>query len=193
VHLYLVRHGEADGDGADSALTDVGRRQASLLGARLAGVHFAAVRHSPLTRAAQTARVLGEHLPRVPLVADEMVGDYVPFVPPHLPPVWDTYFEGFSPDELAQGASAATAAIARHTHPHAAPELIVTHSFLIAWFVRHALDAPPARWLGLNSGNCGLTVIRYVEGRPPSLVLFNDMGHLPPDMQWTGFPPHLRP
>jgi serine/threonine-protein phosphatase PGAM5 len=68
-------------------------------------------------------------------------------------------------------------------------ELIVTHNFLIAWFVRHALDAPPERWVGLNQGNCALTVILYRSGRPPSLMAFNDMGHLPSRLRWTGFPP----
>ncbi|MEK8109093.1 hypothetical protein NKG94_38720 [Micromonospora sp. M12] len=34
-------------------------------------------------------------------------------------------------------------------------ELVVTHTFLIGWLVRHALDAPERRWLGLNSHNAG--------------------------------------
>lgn len=43
----------------------------------------------------------------------------------------------------------------------------------IAWLVRHALDAPPARWLGLKSATTGLTVIEYRNGLPPTLVMFN--------------------
>ncbi|MFG3699729.1 histidine phosphatase family protein [Micromonospora sp. NPDC047620] len=42
--------------------------------------------------------------------------------------------------------------------------MVVTHTFLIAWFVRHALDAPERRWLGFNAHNGGLTVIRYRSG-----------------------------
>ncbi|WP_211240159.1 histidine phosphatase family protein, partial [Promicromonospora kroppenstedtii] len=72
-------------------------------------------------------------------------------------------------------------------------EVLVTHAFQVAWLVRHALDAPPARWLGLNSGNAALTVIEYRDGLPPTVVLFNDMGHLPGDLRWTGFPPSARP
>ncbi len=71
--------------------------------------------------------------------------------------------------------------------------MLVTHAFQVAWLVRHALDAPPARWLGLNSGNAALTVIEYRDGLPPTVVLFNDMGHLPGDLRWTGFPPSARP
>lgn len=43
--LYLVRHGESDDAGE---LTDLGRRQADLLGVRLRAVPFAAIHHSPL-------------------------------------------------------------------------------------------------------------------------------------------------
>jgi probable phosphoglycerate mutase len=55
------------------------------------------------------------------------------------------------------------------------------------------MDAPAARWLGLNSGNTALTVIEYRDGLPPTVVLFNDMGHLPQDLRWTGFPPSALP
>ena len=70
-------------------------------------------------------------------------------------------------------------------------ELIVTHNFLIGWFIRHALDAPDWRWIGLNQQNCALTVILYQPGLPPSLVTFNDAAHLPDQLRWTGFPARL--
>jgi probable phosphoglycerate mutase len=97
-------------------------------------------------------------------------------------------------DEYAEGAKLAAAAIEQHAHPAAADchELIVTHSFLVAWFVRHALDAPDWRWLGLNAANCALTVILYRAARPATLISFNDMSHLPPELRWTGFPPELQ-
>ncbi|WP_308054110.1 hypothetical protein [Cellulomonas xiejunii] len=63
----------------------------------------------------------------------------------------------------------------------------MTHAYPIAWLVRHALDAPEARWLGLESANAALTAIEYRPGVPPTLVLYNDMGHLPADLRWTGF------
>jgi hypothetical protein len=30
------------------------------------------------------------------------------------------------------------------------------------------------------------------HGRPGSLVSYNDMGHLPPPLRWTGFPADLQ-
>jgi probable phosphoglycerate mutase len=65
-YIYLVRHGatERSVDGrhtgrADIPLTDEGRRQAELLGRRLAGRRFAVVLGSPLKRALETAQLAG--------------------------------------------------------------------------------------------------------------------------------------
>lgn len=193
-HLYLARHGAADPFGA---LTDDGRRQAGLLGARLARVRVDAVRHSPLPRAADSARELARHLPGVPVVpADELI-DHVPYVPgaAETPPSWAGFFDGYDEAEAAAGHRTARALVARFA---AAPdedthELLVTHAYPIAWLVRHALDAPPARWLGLDSANTGLTLIEYRTGLPPALVFFNDLGHLPDELRWTGFRGVARP
>ena len=72
-------------------------------------------------------------------------------------------------------------------------EVLVTHTYPIAWLVRHALDAPPSRWLGLNSANTALTLIEYRTALPATIVMFNDQSHLPPDLRWTGFPSTARP
>lgn len=193
-HLYLARHGAADAFGE---LTDVGRTQAGLLGERLAGLPVGAVWHSPLPRAAASARVIGTHLPDVPVAEAAELVDHVPFVPSGagLPPAWAGFFDGFDDAERAPGERLAAALVERfaRTADVETHEVLVTHAFQVAWLVRHALDAPPARWLGLNSGNAALTVIEYRDGLPPTVVLFNDMGHLPGDLRWTGFPPSARP
>ena len=123
-----------------------------------------------------------------------MVGDYVPFVPDPVPAEFGWIFADLSATDLAEGPRLAASALARFARPAETEthELVITHAFLIAWFVRAALDAPPERWLGLNQCNAALTVIRYSNNRPPALMLFNDMAHLPPELRWTGFPPHLR-
>lgn len=193
-HLYLARHGAADAFGE---LTDVGHRQADLLGERLAGLSVDAVWHSPLPRAAASAQVIGERLPDVPVAEAAELVDHVPFVPPaaDLPQAWAGFFDGYDDAERAPGERLAAALVERFAKPAATEthEVLVTHAFQVAWLVRHALDAPPARWLGLNSGNTALTVIEYRDGLPPTVVLFNDMGHLPQELRWTGFPPSARP
>lgn len=193
-HLYLARHGAADAFGE---LTEIGHRQAGLLGERLAGLPVDAVWHSPLPRAAASARVIGEHLPGVPVAEAAELVDHVPYIPAaaDLPPAWTGFFDGFDDAERAPGERLAAALVDRFAKPAESEthEVLVTHAFQVAWLLRHALDAPPARWLGLNSGNTALTVIEYRDSLPPTVVLFNDMGHLPQDLRWTGFPPSARP
>ncbi|MFC4013251.1 histidine phosphatase family protein [Nonomuraea purpurea] len=200
-HLYLARHGAADAFGT---LTDIGRRQVGLLGERLAGVPVDAVWHSPLPRAVASAHELARRLPDVPVTEAAELIDHVPYVPgaAEMPPSWAGFFDGYDAAEAASGQKQAEALVARFakvpdttadgTRPDTR-EVLVTHSYPIAWLVRHALDAPPVRWLGLNSANTALTVIEYRDGLPPTIVMFNDMSHLPPDLRWTGFPVGTRP
>ncbi|MGK5632708.1 histidine phosphatase family protein [Streptomyces sp. URMC 123] len=199
-HLYLARHGEASPDG--DALTDNGRRQARLLGERLRGVPLSAIHHGPLPRTRETARLVGEQLDGVPLFPSEPAGDYVPYVPARAELPTESadrllrFVEAQPLSEREHGPALARAAEERFTGPVPGEttrhELVITHNFLIGWLVRAAYDAPPWRWLGINHANAALTVIRYAPGRPPSVLFFNDMAHLPENLRWTGFPPETR-
>jgi probable phosphoglycerate mutase len=61
--------------------------------------------------------------------------------------------------------------------PH--PTVLVTHAFVIGWFVRSSIEAPAHRWMELFPDQASLTTIRFHDdGRPPALVRFNDTGHL---------------
>jgi probable phosphoglycerate mutase len=219
--LYLVRHGEAAEGGG---LSDAGEEQARRTGERLKNLPVDRIHHSPLPRAAQTARLISAWLPGVPVAESAIVGDYIPagLDPAGLPPSHARLVSSYTVTERNEGAALAAAAVARFAGPPGenpgqgaergqvlgepgnepagaveAPaadvhELIVTHNFLIGWFVRHALQAPDSRWIGLNQQNCALTVILYRPGLPPSLVSFNDAAHLPDQLRWTGFPAQLR-
>ncbi len=195
-HLYLARHGAADAFGT---LTETGRRQAQLLGRRLARRPVDVVWHSPLPRAAASARQVADHLPGVPVIEAPELVDHVPYVPrsDETPPSWIGFFDGFTRTGAAAGQRTAQTLVARFGGPaptttSRAPEdtheLLITHSYPIAWLIRHALDTPPHRWLGLESANAALTLIEHRSGLPATLVLFNDMSHLPADLRWTGFP-----
>ncbi|MEU8258711.1 histidine phosphatase family protein [Micromonospora inaquosa] len=205
--LYLARHAEQDlselnGPDAgepDTGLSERGRQQATLLGERLRTRRFAAVHHGPLRRAAQTAELIAKSLPEVPVYETELAGDHLPHDtdPAGLPPAYAEFLSQFSAAERVDGPRVTAEAVRRFAGPVGAGpaggepvrELLVTHSFLIAWLVRHALDAPEWRWLGLNSHNAGLTVIRYSAGGPPNLIAVNDVAHLPPVLRGTGLPP----
>lgn len=199
-HLYLTRHAEPDDDGR---LTERGVQQAVLLGRRLSSVRFASVQHGPSTRATETARLVSRQLgSQVPVTELEAAGDYVPHVPSagevdpeHRAGVM-AFLAGVSSEEAARGAEFAAEAIRLLTATEQADNdshhLVVTHAFTIGWLVRHACAAPPWRWLGLDTGHAALTVLRYFTDRPPTVVVFNDMSHLPAELRWTGFPAHMR-
>lgn len=197
-HLYLARHGAADTFGE---LTDTGRRQANLLGERLAVIPVEAVWHSPLPRAAASAHEVARHLPNATVTEAAELIDHVPYVPSsaETPPSWVGFFDGYDEAEAAAGHRTAQALSTRFAAPpdpsqgEDTHEVLITHDYPIAWLVRHALDAPPVRWLGLNSANTALTVIAYRASQPPTMVMFNDMTHLPADLRWTGFPDATRP
>ena len=180
--LYLVRHGEQEpsGDGLSAA----GREQAERLGRRLRGTPFSRIHHSPLPRAAQTADILAGHLPDVPRHVCDLVVDRTPVPGPEhdalYPPEYRAWLDRVPAAERDPDAAHLETAIARLGEVTAEDrhELLVTHNFVIGWFVRHVLDAPVWRWIELDHANCGLTVLRFETGPPPTLVAFNDTGHL---------------
>ncbi|MFY1690868.1 histidine phosphatase family protein [Plantactinospora sp. WMMB782] len=196
-HLYLARHGAADAFGE---LKGSGRRQAALLGERLAGLPIDNIWHSPLPRAAASAHELARYLPGVPVAEAAELVDHVPYVPgvAEMPRSWAGFFDGYDEAEAAAGSRVAAALVdrfARVPEPGRPDsyEVLVTHAYPIAWLVRDALQAPPIRWLSLDSANTGLTMIEYRTGLAPTLVMFNDMSHLPTDLRWTGVRADARP
>jgi probable phosphoglycerate mutase len=198
-YLYLARHGEASPD--ETKLTDNGRRQAVLLGERLRRSPLTAVHHGPLPRAEQTAQLVCDQLDGVPLRRTELAGDYIPYLPRREELPRDSadamlgHLDQFPAEERERGPGLAQEALIQFAGPvdgdEPRHELIVTHNFLIGWLVRASLDSPKWRWMGLNHANAALTVIRYAPGRPASVLFYNDMGHLPTELRWTGFPPEL--
>jgi serine/threonine-protein phosphatase PGAM5 len=195
--LYLVRHAEQEhtpDEDPSVGISARGGRQARLLGQRLAGVPFDGIHHSPVTRAAETARLVAESLPGVPVHSSALLADRTPFpsaeqeaaYPARALP-WLATVPVEERDEDGAQISTAMHHFARSGDDGTAPgseprqrhHLLVTHAFVIGGMVREALDAPAWRWLGLNAFNCGLTVIRCQPDREPTLISFNDVGHLP--------------
>lgn len=182
--LYLVRHGHAAGHTPGSGLSAAGRAQAERLGHRLRDVPFTQLHHSPLQRAAETAGIVAAHLPGVPVHACDLVADRTP-VPspgrePDYPQRYLPWLDQVPAAERDPDATALQAALTRLGAVGAEDrtDLLVTHNFVIGWFVRHVMDAPTWRWLGLNQDNCALTIVTWETDRPPALVTFNDTGHL---------------
>jgi serine/threonine-protein phosphatase PGAM5 len=197
--LYLARHGESEAAQAanteDGELTEIGRQQSKLLGKRLRGLTFAAIHHSPWTRAVQTAEIVAEHLPGVPLHPSDLLQECIPAVPDRqrLTPSQAEFFDHLPKHWVAAGPAQAAAAIQAYAGPVTEDrrELIISHGNLINWFVAQALDAPDQAWLRMLDYSCALTVIMYFPDRT-RLVSYNDMGHLPPSMRGTDYPLEAR-
>ncbi|MBN9178306.1 MAG: histidine phosphatase family protein [Microbacterium sp.] len=194
-YLYLVRHGEhldAEHGLEDGPLSPRGRRQAELIADRLSGVPLDAVWHSPLERAAETARAVAQRLPSVEPEPSALLFDCIPSGPgADMPPAYDGFFGSITEADIeagsAQMADAVGEFLVRKPGSH---ELLITHNFVIAWFVREVLDAPDWRWMTINQANCGLTVLAQRPGRPWTLALHNDLAHLPVELR-TGLPEAL--
>ena len=191
--IYLVRHGEqqdAEYGLPDGPLSPRGRRQAEAIAERLSGVPFTSAWHSPLERASETARIMKGRMPALDIRPSALLFDcYASGPTPDMPRAFESFFGGVTEEEIEAGQAQMADATAEFLSPSTGDrhDLLITHNFVIGWFVREVLDAPNWRWLGLNQANCGLTIIRVRTAKPPVLVTHNDLSHLPIELR-TGMP-----
>ena len=191
--LYLVRHGEqldAEHGVDDGKLSARGVRQAQAIAQRLSGVHFDHAWTSPLTRAVETASIMQERLPAIEFEKSALLLDCIPSGKTAETPVgFHRFLESVRPEEAEAGAAQMQDAGEQWLRPSRGDvnELLVTHNFVIGWFVREVMQSPEWQWMSLNQANCGLTIIRRRTGKPPQLVVHNDLGHLPAEDR-TGMP-----
>ncbi|MBI5161016.1 MAG: histidine phosphatase family protein [Micrococcales bacterium] len=192
-YLYLVRHGEqqdAEHGLPDGPLSPRGVRQARAVAERLSGVPFHAVWTSPLKRALETARIMAERMPALEAQPSMLLMDCIPTGPtPEMPHGYAPFFGGVTEDEIAAGEAQMADALEEWLTPSRGDshELLITHNFVIAWFVRAALGAETWRWMTVNQANCGLSIVRVRSAKGPVLITHNDLGHLPPELR-TGLP-----
>ena len=83
--LYLVRHAEQEQTPDEDPTVGIsprGRQQARLLGQRLKDVPFDGIHHSPALRAEETAQLVAESLPGIPVHASALLSDRTPMPSP---------------------------------------------------------------------------------------------------------------
>lgn len=191
--LYLVRHGEqqdAEHGLPDGPLSARGKRQAKLIADRLSGVPFTGAWHSPLQRAEDTAAMITKNLPSLRSTPSALLFDCIPSGPtPDMPAAFQPFFGSVSEAQIDAGQAQMTDAIAEWMTPSIEDRhsLLITHNFVIGWFVREVFEAPTWKWMGTTQANCGLTIIRVRSVKSPELVTHNDLGHLPVELR-TGLP-----
>jgi broad specificity phosphatase PhoE len=152
-NAWLVRHGETEWarDGrhtgrTDVPLTEVGKRQAQAVRAKLAGHRFALVLSSPLSRALETARLagFGEVVEVEPDLAEWDYGEYegltTPQIREHVPgwTIWNYGAPGGeTPEQVAARCDRLVARIR------------AAHGDVLLFGHAHLLRALTARWIEL--------------------------------------------
>lgn len=189
-YLYLVRHGwyERDDhvdDRAGNGLDALGREQARLLGSRLRAlpVRPDAIVSSDFLRAKDTAAILGRSL-GMPVAIDTLIHECSP------PSEGNAASTSHPAEEVARcesNLSAAWEEYARPTPDADRRDVLVCHGNVIRYLVSRALGMDAKRWPVMEIANASLTVIAVRPDGTTRLVMFSDVGHLPPAKQtWTG-------
>ncbi len=184
--VYLIRHG--DYDHTDERDPDVGRAlvplgvaQARMVAARLRGmpVEFSSLHSSTMTRAAQTARVIGDEFPGLLVETSRVLRECTP----------RTRRQDVMREERPEDLEACREQLERAFSMYLKPspemdrnDIVVCHGNVIRYFVTKALDVDTEAWLGMSIGNCSLTVISISADGSMKLLSFSDTGHLPPNL-----------
>ncbi|XP_047523233.1 serine/threonine-protein phosphatase Pgam5, mitochondrial isoform X3 [Pieris napi] len=182
-HLFLIRHGQYHVDGntdKERILTELGRQQAELTGKRLAelDIKWDLLVRSTMTRAQETAKIIGKHLPSDIEIKDcQLLEEGAP-IPPE-PPVGHWRPE---PKDSAR----IEAAFRKYFH-RASPEqtqdtytLLVCHANVIRFFVCKALQFPPEGWLRISLSHASITWVSILPNGNVVLRSLSDTGHMEP-------------
>jgi broad specificity phosphatase PhoE len=197
--LLLARHGETDWNRAnrvqghtDIPLNDEGRKQAARLAARMRTFGIRALHASDLSRAAETARIVGDAIALAPVLSPKWREIGLGALEGHDGKETHRDFGEMvsaaagRADPLAPGAEAFATFSARIVEgyeriarEHAGQTvLVVSHGGTLKTLIAHLLGLPPTRIDRLSlRANAGLSVIDFRHGRP-QLALLNDARHL---------------
>lgn len=192
--IYLVRHGQQDkplpdSNGYGGWLTPLGRRQAKLTGKRLAQLPIDAIHYSTLHRAAETAAIISDYLPNVPMTPSKLLWECLP---PVSPQARRKFFSHLSDAYIKKDNKQAQRAFEKFFKPvrgsKVRREVIVCHGNIIRYFMTCVLRVAPQVWHHADIRNCGITEV-VLEPEPKlrghiMLASHGDVGHLPPTM-WT--------
>jgi serine/threonine-protein phosphatase PGAM5 len=184
--VYLIRHGEYNHE--DERDPDVGRglvplgvAQARMVGSRLRAlpVEMTSLHSSTMTRARETALVIGEEFPDLELQTSRLLRECTP----------STWREDVMADEDPADVKACTKQLEEAFPVYLAPspdadrhDIIVCHGNVIRYFVTKVLRVDTEAWLGMSIGNCSLTVVTIEADGSMKLLSYSDVGHIPPNL-----------
>jgi broad specificity phosphatase PhoE len=187
VTVFLVRHGETEWSRTgrhtgrtDVPLDDEGRAQAAAVGPRLAGIAWAAVWSSPLSRARDTCRLAGLS----PLLDDDLLewdyGEYEGWTTESIVaerPGWSMWVDGYPGGEDAAAVGARVDRVIDRCRAIDGPVALFAHG--------HVLRVLGARWIGLSPDRGGALSLSTAavcqlgaEHGNPVIDGWNDTSHL---------------
>jgi serine/threonine-protein phosphatase PGAM5 len=186
--IYLIRHGEyapQDDNIPDSenVLTPLGVAQARLVSARLTSMNikFTSMTSSTMTRAKQTAMIINKDFPELKLKQNELICECTP-------PTWRTdVMAGVDTSHREECVKNLEKAFKEFFIPspdeYDRNDIIVCHGNVIRYFVTKVLRVDTMAWLQMTISNCSLTIVRVMPNGMMKLISFNDVGHIPPNLQ----------
>jgi serine/threonine-protein phosphatase PGAM5 len=180
--IVLVRHGHYIADPQDShpgpGLSPLGIAQAKLAGARLAGMpQFDAIVASPMTRAAETAKVIAGDL-SLPIETVPALAECTPHTRR------SEIIADETPEKLAACAAQLDTVFRTRFVPAAGSprrELLVAHGNVIRYLVTRALGVDTSAWLEMSVAHASMTTILVEPDGRFKVIAVGDSGHMPPN------------
>lgn len=180
--VTLIRHGETEWTVArrhtgrtDVPLTEAGRQQAKLLGARLAGRSFDLVLTSPLSRAAETCQLAG--LGDAAVARDELMewdyGAYDGRTSAEIRqdrPGWLLWTDGVPDGETAEQVAARVDRVIIEIQAMSGAVAVFAHGHLLRVFGARWVDQGPAFGGHLMLGTAALCELGWEHGVPAITV-----------------------
>jgi broad specificity phosphatase PhoE len=194
--LYLARHGQSLSNAVrrfqgaqDIPLSDLGRRQAAALAARLRLRTLAHVYASPLVRAHETAEIVARELGVPVTLVDDLrelcLGEWEGRTVDEIRALPGDPYNCWVRDPLAgcppggeplpvvqERVMRAVEAIAQ-AHPDGEDVLVVCHGGVISAYLAHCLGLPLSSIWRVSLSNASVTAVA-----PPRVLSVNDVGHL---------------
>ena len=134
-----------------------------------------------MTRARQTAMVINKDFPELKLKQDELICECTP-------PSWrKDVMAGVDTTERDKCVENLEKAFKKYFIPspdsNGSNDIIVCHGNVIRYFVTKVLKVDTMSWLQMSIANCSLTIVRIKPDGSMKLVSFNDVGHIPLNLQ----------
>jgi serine/threonine-protein phosphatase PGAM5 len=192
--LLLVRHGQYDAktvDGVtDGNLTEIGQAQAEHTAQFLKTLPINAIHHSTLIRATETAQVIADALPDVPVFASKYLCECVPAKPKAAEPLTEQWQEWLAKQKLEskdyrqQAAQAQQAYKMLFSTTEPGLEVVVSSGNLIGYLIVRAFGAPASHWIRTRVNLCSISKVFVTSNRSrvPLVESIGDTSHLPKEL-----------